>query len=75
MRLWMGGRGRFFGNPMPGLGPTTGHLRPERHGARDDDYQPDVPGAWRSYRRRVDGSSYSRTSMPPARSRKHRRSR
>lgn len=71
----MGRRGSKQGSPMPGLGPSTGHLRPERHGARDDDYQPDVPGAWRSYRRRVDGSSYSRTSTSPARSRKHRGSR
>lgn len=71
MRLWMGQRRT---TPMPGLGPSTGHLRPERHGAVDG-YGKDVPGAWRSYRRRVDGASYSRTSTSPARSRKHRRSR
>lgn len=68
MRIWYGPQRR--GHPMPGLGPTTRHSR-ESTG----ELQPDPQGVWRGNRRRVDGGTYSRTSVPPSRRRKHRGSR
>lgn len=86
MRLWMGPKRGTYGTAgrtsFPGLGPNVvqvgnasvhGRDRGPDVGPDEYTYSPDQPGVWRSHRRRVDGQQYSRTSTPPARSRKHRK--